>query len=78
VESALRIVDDRSVNTIPDAPADQRRLARRLGYQDVAKVRAEQAMLADLQACTWQIRTLYDRRMQELHDQPFGGKSPFV
>jgi glutamate-ammonia-ligase adenylyltransferase len=76
VESALRIVDDRSVNTIPDTPADQRRLARRLGYQEVAKVRAEQAMLADLQAYTSQIRTLYDQRMQELHDQPLGGKSP--
>jgi glutamate-ammonia-ligase adenylyltransferase len=76
VESALRIVDDRSVNTIPDDPADQRRLARRLGYQDVGKVRAEQAMLADLQACTSHIRTLYDQHMQELHDRPLGGKFP--
>jgi glutamate-ammonia-ligase adenylyltransferase len=76
VESALRIVDDRSVNTIPDAPADQRRLARRLGYRDVAKVRAEQAMLADLQTYTSQIRTLYDQRMQELHNQSLRGSSP--
>jgi [glutamine synthetase] adenylyltransferase / [glutamine synthetase]-adenylyl-L-tyrosine phosphorylase len=66
VESALRIVDDRSINTIPDNQADQRRLARRLGYQDVGKSRAEQALLADIQACTSQVRTLYEQRMQEL------------
>jgi [glutamine synthetase] adenylyltransferase / [glutamine synthetase]-adenylyl-L-tyrosine phosphorylase len=76
VESALRIVDDRSINTIPDDPGNQRRLARRLGYQDVGQGRAEQAMLADLQACTAQVRTLYERRLQELHNQPSGGISP--
>jgi [glutamine synthetase] adenylyltransferase / [glutamine synthetase]-adenylyl-L-tyrosine phosphorylase len=69
VESALRIVDDRSINAIPDKQADQRRLARRLGYQDAAKPRAEQTMLADLQACTSQVRTLYEQRMQELRRQ---------
>jgi [glutamine synthetase] adenylyltransferase / [glutamine synthetase]-adenylyl-L-tyrosine phosphorylase len=66
VESALRIVDDRSINTIPDNQADQRRLARRLGYQDVDKLRAEQAMLADIQRCLAQVRTLYERLMQDL------------
>ena len=68
VESALRIVDDRSINAIPDNQADQRRLARRLGYQDVGKARAEQAMLADIQACTAQVRRLYEQRMQDLRD----------
>jgi glutamate-ammonia-ligase adenylyltransferase len=76
VESALRIVDDRSVNTIPDNPAEQRRLARRLGYQDVSKMRAEQAMLADLKACTSQIRRLYDQRIQELRDHLSGRQFP--
>jgi [glutamine synthetase] adenylyltransferase / [glutamine synthetase]-adenylyl-L-tyrosine phosphorylase len=65
VESALRIVDDRSINTIPDNPADQRRLARRLGYQDVGTSRPEQAMLADIQSRLVQVRTLYERLMQE-------------
>jgi [glutamine synthetase] adenylyltransferase / [glutamine synthetase]-adenylyl-L-tyrosine phosphorylase len=78
VESALRIVDDRSINTIPDNPADQKRLARRLGYQDIGKVRAEQAMLSDLQACTAQVRTLYEQRMQELRNQPAGGTFPLT
>jgi [glutamine synthetase] adenylyltransferase / [glutamine synthetase]-adenylyl-L-tyrosine phosphorylase len=73
VESALRIVDDRSINTIPDDPGNQRRLARRLGYQDVGKVRAEEAMLADLQACTARVRALYDQRMQALRNQSSGG-----
>jgi [glutamine synthetase] adenylyltransferase / [glutamine synthetase]-adenylyl-L-tyrosine phosphorylase len=69
VESALRIVDDRSINAIPDNQADQRRLARRLGYQEAGKVRAEQVMLADLQACTSEVRALYEQRMHELHHQ---------
>src|SRR5262249_34908075 len=73
VERALRIGDDRSINTIPDDPADQRRLARRLGYQDVGKVRAEQTMLADLHACTARLRALYEERIQELRKQPLGG-----
>jgi glutamate-ammonia-ligase adenylyltransferase len=68
VESALRIVDDRSINTIPDHPADQRRLARRLGYQDVGQARAEETMLADLQACAARVRRLYEQRLQELRE----------
>jgi glutamate-ammonia-ligase adenylyltransferase len=70
VESALRIVDDRSVNTIPDHPVDQRRLARRLRYRDVDRLRAEQAFLTDIVACTSRVRALYERVMQELHDHP--------
>jgi glutamate-ammonia-ligase adenylyltransferase len=70
VESALRIVDDRSVNTIPDNPVDQRRLARRLKYRDVGRLRAEQAFLTDIGACTSRVRVLYERVMRELHDHP--------
>jgi glutamate-ammonia-ligase adenylyltransferase len=69
VESALRLVDDRSINAIPDHQADQRRLARRLGYQDAAKTRAEQIMLTHIQACLTQVRTLYERLMQEQRDR---------
>jgi glutamate-ammonia-ligase adenylyltransferase len=66
IESALRIVDDRSINTIPDDQADQRRLARRLGYQDAGKMPAERAMLADIQTRLTQVRTLYEQLLQEL------------
>ena len=76
VESALRIVDDRSINTIPDDSGNQRRLAKRLGYQDIGRVRAEEAMLADLQACTARVRALYDQRMQALRNQSSGGAFP--
>jgi glutamate-ammonia-ligase adenylyltransferase len=69
VESALRIVDDRSINTIPDNQTDQRRLARRLGYQDTSTSRAAELMLADIQACTVQVRSLYEQRMQVLRNQ---------
>jgi glutamate-ammonia-ligase adenylyltransferase len=72
VESALRIVDDRSINTIPDDPAHQRRLARRLGYQDVGTTRAEQAMLADLQASTVGVRTLYEQHLQKFRQRCLG------
>jgi glutamate-ammonia-ligase adenylyltransferase len=68
VESALRIVDDRSVNTIPGGQTDQRRLARRLGYQDAGRARAEQAMLTDIQTRSTQVRTLYQQLMQELRE----------
>jgi glutamate-ammonia-ligase adenylyltransferase len=76
VESALRIVDDRSINTIPDDPASQRRLARRLGYQDSSQVRAEQALLTDLQACTARVRTFYEERLQVLRDHCSGATFP--
>lgn len=76
VESALRIVDDRSINAIPDNRADQRRLAKRLGYQDAGRSRAEDAMLADIQACTSRVRTLYDQLMQSLHDHSPLRKAP--
>jgi glutamine synthetase adenylyltransferase len=66
VESALRIVDDRSINTIPESPADQRRLARRLGYQDAATSKAEQALLEEVQQRTAEVRRLYTRVLQEL------------
>jgi glutamate-ammonia-ligase adenylyltransferase len=70
VESALRIVEDRSVNTIPDNPADQRRLARRLGYRDGGQARAEQAFLTDVHSHTTAVRALYERVMQELSAHP--------
>jgi len=66
VESALRIVDDRSINMIPDHPADQRRLAKRLGYQDTGQTRVEEALLADVQACTVRVRALYEQSMKDL------------
>jgi glutamate-ammonia-ligase adenylyltransferase len=76
VESALRIVDDRSVNTIPAQQADQRRLARRLGYQDAGASGAEQALLADIATCTSQVRTLYEQRMQALRTQLYDRNVP--
>jgi [glutamine synthetase] adenylyltransferase / [glutamine synthetase]-adenylyl-L-tyrosine phosphorylase len=69
LESALRIVDDRSINTIPENPTDQRRLARRLGYQDAGKLKAEHAMLSDVRARMAQVRTLYERVIQELRER---------
>jgi glutamate-ammonia-ligase adenylyltransferase len=69
VESALRIVDDRSINRIPETPAELRRLARRLGYQDRGQDRAEAALLAEVQARTSQVRTLYQRLVQDLRER---------
>lgn len=72
VESALRIVDDRSINTIPNNLVDQRRLARRLGYRDDGNVRAEDAFLTDLHGYTSGVRALYERVMQTLGEIPRG------
>jgi [glutamine synthetase] adenylyltransferase / [glutamine synthetase]-adenylyl-L-tyrosine phosphorylase len=69
LESALRIVDDRSINTIPENPTDQRRLARRLGYRDSGKIKAEHAMLSDVRARMAQVRALYERAIQELRER---------
>jgi glutamate-ammonia-ligase adenylyltransferase len=69
LESALRIVDDRSINTIPENPTDQRRLARRLGYQDAGKLKAEHAMLSDVRARMAQVRTLYERVIRERRER---------
>jgi glutamate-ammonia-ligase adenylyltransferase len=66
LESALRIVDDRSINTIPENPADQRRLARRLGYQNGNISKAEEALLEEVHRRTSEVRALYDRALQEL------------
>ncbi len=66
VESALRIVDDRSVNCIPERPVELRRLARRLGYEARERVAAEQALLSEVQACTAHVRGLYERLTQGL------------
>jgi glutamate-ammonia-ligase adenylyltransferase len=66
VESALRIVDDRSVNAIPEQPADQRRLARRLGYGDTAQLKAEQIFMAEVQRLTSHVRALYERCIEAL------------
>jgi len=35
-------------------------------------------MLSDLQACTAQVRTLYEQRMQELRNQPSHGTFPLT
>jgi glutamate-ammonia-ligase adenylyltransferase len=72
VESALRIVDDRSINTIPNNLVDQRRLARRMGYRDDGNARAEEMFLMDLHRYTTEVRALYERVMQELRDIPHG------
>ena len=76
VESSLRIVDDRSINTIPDHPSDQRRLAKRLGYQDSGQNRAEEAMFADVQACTVRVRALYEQSLQDLRGRHARDSSP--
>ena len=72
LESALRIVDDRSINVLPESPIDQRRLARRLGYQDSDIAKAERALLEEVQQRTAEVRTLYERAIQELRERHHG------
>jgi glutamate-ammonia-ligase adenylyltransferase len=48
IEARLRIVEGRAVSMVPGDPAQRRALARRLGYVDTARRRAEVAFLDEL------------------------------
>jgi glutamate-ammonia-ligase adenylyltransferase len=60
VETRLRIVSDRSLSEIPDAPEDREKLARRLGIEAKDGISAGERFLADYQRLTADVRTLFD------------------
>jgi [glutamine synthetase] adenylyltransferase / [glutamine synthetase]-adenylyl-L-tyrosine phosphorylase len=61
VESRLRIVQNRSLDELPDNPDDLEKLARRLGYQTTVQASAAQVFLNELNAHTARIRELFKR-----------------
>ena len=56
VESRLRIVHNLSLDELPDNADDLEKLARRLGFEPKAEMRADQQFLAELERHTTQIR----------------------
>lgn len=60
VETRLRIVSDRSLKEIPNAPEDREKLARRLGFEAKDGVNAGERFQMQFQRLTADVRTLFD------------------
>ena len=60
VEARLRIVTDRSLSEIPNAPDDREKLARRLRIDPKDGLTAGENFLAEYQRLTADVRTLFD------------------
>lgn len=60
VENGLQMAEDRQVQELPDNPDGQRRLARRLGYDDPDGEAARAALLRDLGAVRGRVREAFD------------------
>jgi glutamate-ammonia-ligase adenylyltransferase len=61
VEGRLRLIQNRSVGALPEAPADLERLARRLNYESDDSARSVAAFLADVERFTHRTRALFDQ-----------------
>jgi glutamate-ammonia-ligase adenylyltransferase len=59
VESRLRIVHNRSLDELPETADDLKKLARRLGFEDVPGHSAGSLFLAELERVTTQTRELF-------------------
>jgi glutamate-ammonia-ligase adenylyltransferase len=59
VEGRLRIVHNRSLDELPEAPEDLEKLARRLGLESGPDVSAGSRFLAELERHTTQTRELF-------------------
>jgi glutamate-ammonia-ligase adenylyltransferase len=64
VESRLRIVHNRSLDELPEAPEDLEKLARRLGFEAGPETSAGAALLAELERHTTQTRDLFLKMLQ--------------
>ena len=61
VEGRLRLIKNRNVGTLPEAPADLERLARRLNYDPADSAHSVAAFLADVERFTARTRAIFDR-----------------
>jgi glutamate-ammonia-ligase adenylyltransferase len=61
VEARLRIVHNRTLDELPEAPEDQEKLARRLGYEGWMGANATDKFLEELERHTNQTRELFLR-----------------
>ena len=69
VEGRLRIVHNRSLDELPEAPEDLERLARRLGLEATEKASAGSRFLAELERHTRQVRELFLRLLSRERQQ---------
>jgi len=68
VQSRLRIVHNRSLDELPQAPDEVEKLARRLGYEVTSQDTAGGHFLAELDRHTHQIRELFLRLLLRERD----------
>jgi [glutamine synthetase] adenylyltransferase / [glutamine synthetase]-adenylyl-L-tyrosine phosphorylase len=61
VEGRLRLIKNRNVGALPEAPADLERLARRLNYESADSARSVAAFLADVERLTHRTRAIFDQ-----------------
>ena len=61
VEGRLRLIQNRSVGELPEAPVELERLARRLNYESADRVGSVAAFLADMERSPGRTRAHFDR-----------------
>jgi glutamate-ammonia-ligase adenylyltransferase len=59
-EHAVQLAEERQVHAFPRDPAEQRRLARRMGYADASIARARERLLEDWTAVRAQVREPFE------------------
>ncbi len=72
VEGRLRIVHNRSLDELPEAPEDLEKLARRLGFEARGGANAGTQFLAELERTTTQTRELFLRLVAQERLRPKG------
>jgi glutamate-ammonia-ligase adenylyltransferase len=70
VQSRLRIVHNRTLDTVPEAADEVEKLARRLGFESGGK------LLAELEQHRGRTRDLFVRLMERERGQPFSAEEP--
>lgn len=70
VQARLRIVHNRSLDTVPDAAEEREKLARRLGYDALADRCAGDQFLADMEKHTSQMRALFLHLLEQEKMRP--------
>lgn len=72
VQARLRIVHNRSLDTVPDEAEEREKLARRLGYDALFDRCAGDQFLADMVKHTSQMRALFLRLLEQEKVRPIG------
>jgi glutamate-ammonia-ligase adenylyltransferase len=70
VESRLRMVHNRTLDELPEAPEELEKLARRLGFEPIAELGAAVQFLEQLDETTTRIRSTFDQLIERERNTP--------